>query len=80
MAGGNLTEPSANLPYAPEGFSGSLYITENSFGSVYATSLSDPNMKYSDIKASGQESISDPFTEDASSDVVSEKVYEPRNI
>ena len=76
----NLTEPSANLPYAPEGFSGSLYITENSFGSVYSTSLSDPNMKYSDIKASGQESISDPFTEDASSDVVSEKVYEPRNI
>ena len=76
----NLTEPSANLPYAPEGFSGSLYITENSFGSVYATSLSDPNMKYSDIKASGQESISDTFTEDASSDVVSEKVYEPRNI
>ena len=87
----NVSETSAAVPYAPEGYSGNLYITENSIGtqlgSVYATSFNDPNLKFADIKSYEnqvqEESITGGpagKTEEPTVKIVSEKVHEPRNV
>lgn len=80
----NPAEPSSVVSYVPDGHGGNLYIAENSISSqnasVYATSLSDPNLKYSDIRISGNTSSGELSSEESSSEVVSEKAFEPRNI